>query len=48
LRAEEYINLRDAVTNDGNIDASNIGQHVILPSSFTGSPRYMNQKIKMP
>jgi hypothetical protein len=39
-RAEEYIHLRDAVTNDGNIDASNIGQHVILP----GSPRYMNEK----
>ncbi|CAB3235853.1 unnamed protein product [Arctia plantaginis] len=44
LRAEEYIHLRDAVVNDGNIDGSNIGQHVILPSSFTGSPRYMNEK----
>nr|XP_026487949.1 uncharacterized protein LOC113394741 [Vanessa tameamea] len=44
LRAEEYIHLRDAVANDGNTDASNIGQHVILPSSFTGSPRYMNEK----
>lgn len=44
LRAEEYIHLRDAVVNDGNIDASNIGLQVILPSSFTGSPRYMNEK----
>ncbi|XP_063929859.1 uncharacterized protein LOC135142123 [Zophobas morio] len=44
LRADEYIHLRDAVTNDGNIDAFNIGQYVILPSSFTGSPRYMNEK----
>nr|XP_026491794.1 uncharacterized protein LOC113397591 [Vanessa tameamea] len=44
LRAEEYIHLRDAVVNDKNINASNIGQHVILPSSFTGSPRYMNEK----
>ena len=31
LRTEEYIHLRNAVTNDGNIDASNIDQHVILP-----------------
>ncbi|XP_069963810.1 phosphatidylinositol phosphatase PTPRQ isoform X4 [Bactrocera oleae] len=44
LRAEEYIHLRDAVVNDGHINASNIGQHVILPSSFTGSPRFMNAK----
>ncbi|XP_053597308.1 uncharacterized protein LOC128668406 [Microplitis demolitor] len=44
LRAEEYIHLRDAVVNDGHINASNIGQHVILPSSFTGSPRFMNEK----
>ncbi|GBP66879.1 hypothetical protein EVAR_18051_1 [Eumeta japonica] len=38
LRAEDYIHLRDAVVNDGHLNASNIGQHVILPSSFTGSP----------
>ncbi|KAF0772420.1 Helitron like N domain-containing protein [Aphis craccivora] len=44
LRAEENIHFRDAVVNNGNIEASNIGQHVILPSSFTGSPRYMNKK----
>ena len=44
MRAEECIHLKDAVTNDGNIDASNTGQHVILPSSFTGSPRYMNER----
>ena len=43
MRAEEYIHLRDAVINYGNIDASNIGEHVILPSSFTGSPRYINE-----
>jgi len=44
LRAEEYIHLRDAVVNDGNIEAPNIGQHVILSASFTGFPRYMNEK----
>ena len=41
LRAENYINLRDAVINDGN--TSNVGQMVILPSTFTGSPRHMHE-----
>lgn len=44
MRADEYIHLRDAVVNDQSVNASNIGQYVILPSSFTGSPRYMNEK----
>lgn len=44
MKTENYIHLRDAVINDDNIDASNIGQHIILQSSFTGSPRYMNEK----
>ncbi len=39
LRVENYIHLRDAVMNDGN--ANNVGQLVILPSTFTGGPRYM-------
>ena len=39
LRAESYGLLRDAVAVDGNPD--NIGKQVILPSSFTGSPRYL-------
>ncbi|XP_062714405.1 uncharacterized protein LOC115261339 [Aedes albopictus] len=39
LRVEEYVHLRDAVANDGNIDS--LGALVILPSSFTGSPRHM-------
>ncbi|GBP91732.1 hypothetical protein EVAR_92009_1 [Eumeta japonica] len=43
LRAEEYIHLRDALNQDGNVDPSNIGQRVILPSSFTGSPRYLHE-----
>ncbi|CAD0193940.1 unnamed protein product [Chrysodeixis includens] len=48
LGAEEYIHLRDAMVNDTNVNASNVGQHVILPSSFTGSPRYMNEKSQVP
>ena len=41
LRVEEYIHLRDAVVDDGN--TNNLGQLVILPSSFTGSPRHMHE-----
>ena len=41
LRVEEYIHLRDAIANDGDTD--NLGQLVILPSSFTGSPRHMHE-----
>ena len=41
LRADDYIHLRDAVAGDGN--ANNLGQLVILPSSFTGSPRHMHE-----
>jgi len=44
LRAEEYIHLQDAVANDRN--AHEIGQMVILPSSFTGGPRYMQQRTQ--
>ena len=40
LRVDDYIHLRDAIAADGN--ARNLGKLVILPSSFTGSPRYMN------
>lgn len=39
LRTDEYIHLRDAVMNDGNIE--NMGKLFILPSTFTGSPRHM-------
>ena len=41
LRSEQYVHLQDALNCDGN--AHNVGQQVILPSSFTGSPRYMHQ-----
>ena len=43
LRADEYIHLRDAIANDGAAAAANIGQMVILPASYTGSPRYMHE-----
>lgn len=41
LRCAEYIHLRDSIVNDGNIE--NVGRHVILPSSYTGSPRHMHE-----
>ncbi|XP_061993578.1 uncharacterized protein LOC133711477 [Rosa rugosa] len=40
LRSEVLKGMYDAVSRGEN-DARNIGQKVILPSSFTGSPRYM-------
>ena len=42
LRVEQYAHLRDAVINDGNI--ADMGQLIILPSSFTGGPRYMHER----
>lgn len=42
LRCESYHNLLN-VRNNGNSNISNIGQRVILPSSFTGGARYMMQ-----
>ena len=44
LRAEDYIHLRDAVRNDGNVQ--NVGQLVVLPSSFTAGPRYMHERMQ--
>ncbi|XP_060801784.1 uncharacterized protein LOC132902069 [Amyelois transitella] len=43
LRAENYIHLQDAVTNDANINPNNLGKMVILPSSFVNSPRYLHE-----
>ena len=41
LRAEVYQGLADAVERtDGQIDGSQIGRKIILPSSFTGGARY--------
>lgn len=41
LRSEKYEHLRDAIKNDENVD--NIGKRVILPATFTGSPRHMHE-----
>ncbi|XP_043476306.1 uncharacterized protein LOC122507576 [Leptopilina heterotoma] len=44
LRAENYIHLQDAIRRDGNLES--LGQVVILPSSFTGGPRYMHSRTQ--
>lgn len=41
LRSDEYIHLRDAMINDRSID--DMGKLVILPSTFIGSPRHMQE-----
>ena len=42
LRAEECIHLKDAIRDDK--DTSDIGQLIIIPSSFTGGMRYMHER----
>ncbi|CAH1422268.1 unnamed protein product [Lactuca virosa] len=42
LRCDSYENLRNKKAQ-GTTDISNVGQRVILPSSFTGGARYMLQ-----
>ncbi|XP_074108441.1 uncharacterized protein LOC141533449 [Cotesia typhae] len=45
LRSEEYIHLKDAmVKRDGQF--SELGRMVVLPSSFTGGPRYMHERTQ--
>jgi hypothetical protein len=46
LRIELYSGLRDAVMR-GDTTPASIGKRIVLPSSFTGSPRYMIEIIKM-
>ncbi|GFX54988.1 helitron_like_N domain-containing protein [Trichonephila clavipes] len=36
LRSEQYIHLRDAIVNDGNVNPNELGRMAILPSTFTG------------
>uniref|UniRef100_A0A0D3BBU1 Helitron helicase-like domain-containing protein n=1 Tax=Brassica oleracea var. oleracea TaxID=109376 RepID=A0A0D3BBU1_BRAOL len=45
LRAELFTNVCDALER-GDTDASQLGKKVILPSSFTGGPRYMSEKYQ--
>ena len=43
LRVDSYENLRDAIYVDGD-NPGDVGTATVLPSSFTGSPRYMFER----
>ena len=45
LRAETYSNFADALLTD-NADPRDVGQKVVLPSYFSGGPRYMHQRTQ--
>ena len=45
LRTENYVHLRDAMNKaDGQV--TEIGKMVVLPSTFTGGPRYMHERTQ--
>jgi hypothetical protein len=46
LRADQYRGLSDAVINDNIQNPVAVGRPVILPSSFYGSKRYLNQRYQ--
>lgn len=45
LRVENYIHVRDAMCR-ADSEVSDMGQIVVLPSSFTGGPRYMHERTQ--
>ncbi|OMP05477.1 hypothetical protein COLO4_08825 [Corchorus olitorius] len=45
IMADLYSNVRDLV-HRGDVDVSAVGKRIILPASFTGSPRYLYQKYQ--
>ncbi|KAH9108023.1 hypothetical protein AeMF1_016693, partial [Aphanomyces euteiches] len=42
LRSDTYRAVHDAVSHD--VDVNSIGKRIVLPSSYTGGPRYMRQR----
>ncbi|XP_071941100.1 uncharacterized protein [Antedon mediterranea] len=43
LRADSYQNFRDSILAEDS-DPRTVGQRIILPSSYTGGPRYMHER----
>ena len=43
LRADQYACVRDALNSDQTATGADIGNITILPSSFSGGPRHMQQ-----
>jgi hypothetical protein len=46
IRADLYCGLADAVAANPNVEGQDVGQHTILPSSFTGSTHAMVQNLQ--
>ena len=47
LRAALYSGLQDAMgAADGDVNLADLGQHVILPSSYIGGPHHMQQQFQ--
>ena len=47
LRASVYSGLEDAIgAGDADVDLNQLGQRVVLPSSFIGGPRHMQQRFQ--
>jgi hypothetical protein len=47
LRASLYSGLEDAVGHgEADVELGNLGHRVVLPSSYVGGPRYMNQRFQ--
>ena len=46
LRVEIYQGLADTVAANADTNLNNLGQHFILPSSFTGGTRHMQQQCQ--
>jgi hypothetical protein len=47
LRASLYSGLEDAISNrDDDVDLNELGQWFILPSSYIGGPRHMQQRYQ--
>ncbi|RID62520.1 hypothetical protein BRARA_E01587 [Brassica rapa] len=45
IRADVYNNVKDALCR-GDHDSRSLGKRIVLPSSITGSPRYMAEKYQ--
>ena len=46
IRADLYSGLRDRVAQDPNVNLQDTGRSIVLPSSHSGSPRYMQQLLQ--
>lgn len=43
LRVEQYNGIQDLLQGDENVTAADVGQRIILPSSYKGGPRQMHE-----